>query len=140
LATELAKSECTEIRRSQTLAPGLAFWRRPGTRQELVWPRFLGQTEKEPDTVTSTQAWLQSTRSDQDLDEADKECFVSLRRNGQMDSAGSMEHPTSCSPCSFYCFSNRGCKKGRTCQYCHMLHITRANRHKKKKTPTGTGE
>jgi len=109
------------------------------TLEALVGPWFVTQLEKEQESVTGTRAWLQSTRSDQDLDEADKGNFFSLLRNGQMDSEGSREHPTSCSPCSFYCFSNRGCKKGRSCQFCHMLHISRANRSKKKK-PAGSGE
>lgn len=109
------------------------------TLKALVGPCFVTQLEKEQESVTGTRAWLQSTRSDQDLDKADKGNFFSLRRNGQMDSEGSREHPTSCSPCSFYCFSDRGCKKGRSCQFCHMLHISRANRSKKKK-PAGSGE
>mmetsp|Transcript_104641 Transcript_104641/g.295689 ORF Transcript_104641/g.295689 Transcript_104641/m.295689 type:complete len:239 (+) Transcript_104641:56-772(+) len=56
------------------------------------------------------------------------EDFPSLQRDGQQQSAGSLQHPAACKPCTFYCFTKRGCKKGSACEYCHMLHISRTNR------------
>lgn len=56
--------------------------------------------------------------------------FASLQTDGEQFSAGSVDHPNSCRPCSFYCFSKRGCKKGPACEYCHMLHISRSNQRK----------
>mmetsp|Transcript_121884 Transcript_121884/g.344739 ORF Transcript_121884/g.344739 Transcript_121884/m.344739 type:complete len:369 (+) Transcript_121884:44-1150(+) len=53
---------------------------------------------------------------------------ASLHRNGQQYSVGSQYHPDGCKPCSFFCFSKRGCKKGHDCEYCHMLHVSRSNR------------
>jgi len=41
--------------------------------------------------------------------------FASLQTHGEQFSAGSLGHPNSCRPCSFYCFSKRGCKKGQAC-------------------------
>jgi len=57
-----------------------------------------------------------------------EEEFPSLQRNGEQSSNGSKNHPDLCRPCAFYCFSKRGCKKGLSCEYCHMLHISRSNR------------
>lgn len=67
--------------------------------------------------------------------EAIPETFPSLQRNGQEFSEGSRGHPDSCMPCSFYCFSKRGCKKGSTCEFCHMLHVSRSTRRLRKADP-----
>jgi len=63
-------------------------------------------------------------------DDADRpsEEFPALHRTGQQESLGSTDHPYACRPCSFYCFSKRGCKKGQGCDYCHMLHVSRKSR------------
>ena len=46
----------------------------------------------------------------------------SLERDGPLDSVGSVGHPTACTPCTFYCFSRRGCWVDRDCKYCHLFH------------------
>jgi len=48
-----------------------------------------------------------------------------LESDGPMYSVGSVGHSTkTCTPCSFYCFSARGCKSGEDCRFCHQEHIT----------------
>jgi hypothetical protein len=48
-------------------------------------------------------------------------------------SQGSASHPTDCKPCSFHCYSQMGCNKGRSCQFCHMQHPQRKRRHVRQK-------
>jgi len=52
--------------------------------------------------------------------------FTSLRHNGPSWSLGSSMHPSQCTPCNFFCFSNRGCHRGVSCTYCHQTHISKA--------------
>jgi len=54
--------------------------------------------------------------------------YPSLKRDGQQASVGSVRHPKGCVPCRFYAFIDRGCKKGASCIFCHMLHVTRSSR------------
>lgn len=62
--------------------------------------------------------------------------YPSLQRDGQQFSRGSRQHPGDCQPCAFYCFSKQGCRKGALCEYCHMLHISRASRRRAKRQGT----
>lgn len=48
-------------------------------------------------------------------------------------SIGSIFHPDSCTPCSFYCYSLMGCNRGSQCEYCHEDHPKKARRRGKKK-------
>mmetsp|Transcript_73133 Transcript_73133/g.169601 ORF Transcript_73133/g.169601 Transcript_73133/m.169601 type:complete len:252 (+) Transcript_73133:47-802(+) len=61
-----------------------------------------------------------------------QEKFPSLERNGQQPSLGSTSHPNGCRPCSFFCYSKGGCRKGLGCEYCHMLHLSRSTRRLRK--------
>mmetsp|Transcript_122769 Transcript_122769/g.382216 ORF Transcript_122769/g.382216 Transcript_122769/m.382216 type:complete len:239 (+) Transcript_122769:79-795(+) len=54
--------------------------------------------------------------------------YPCLQRDGQRPSVGSQNHPRSCVPCRFYSVVERGCKKGLTCDFCHMLHTSRISR------------
>jgi len=56
-----------------------------------------------------------------------------LQSHGQQVSRGSGLHPEGCVPCSFYCFSLRGCTKGIDCKFCHMKHQSRNTRRGSKK-------
>jgi len=49
----------------------------------------------------------------------------------QLSSEGSRNHPD-CTPCSFHCYSQMGCNRGRHCMYCHMEHPKRGRRRGKK--------
>lgn len=51
--------------------------------------------------------------------------FPSLQTHGPVFSVGSKDHLMGCKPCSFFCFSKRGCKKISSCEYCHMEHRAR---------------
>lgn len=64
-----------------------------------------------------------------------KEPYPALHREGQQASRGSQDHPERCKPCSFFCFSDRGCKKQADCEYCHMLHILGSRRGASKTGP-----
>jgi len=64
--------------------------------------------------------------------------FPSLRSHGQQPSRGGALHPDRCTPCSFFCFSRRGCKKRADCEYCHMLHVVRTARRSAKAKPDRT--
>lgn len=48
-------------------------------------------------------------------------------------SIGSMFHPDQCTPCSFFCYSLRGCNRGSQCEYCHEDHPRKARRRGRKK-------
>eukprot|EP00930_Biecheleria_cincta_P086271 TRINITY_DN75597_c0_g1_i1.p1 TRINITY_DN75597_c0_g1~~TRINITY_DN75597_c0_g1_i1.p1 ORF type:complete len:392 (-),score=76.47 TRINITY_DN75597_c0_g1_i1:42-1115(-) len=62
-------------------------------------------------------------------DDKEQECgedeggpYATLASLGAMESAGSVEHPNNCQPCTFYCFTRRGCNRGADCKFCHMSH------------------
>eukprot|EP00418_Pyrodinium_bahamense_P080995 CAMPEP_0179066968 /NCGR_PEP_ID=MMETSP0796-20121207/29249_1 /TAXON_ID=73915 /ORGANISM="Pyrodinium bahamense, Strain pbaha01" /LENGTH=414 /DNA_ID=CAMNT_0020763987 /DNA_START=45 /DNA_END=1286 /DNA_ORIENTATION=- len=57
-----------------------------------------------------------------------EEQFPSLQRSGQQPSIGGVSHPQGCRPCSCYCFSKGGCRKGYDCEYCYMAHLSRSAR------------
>jgi len=48
--------------------------------------------------------------------------YQTLHTDGPEVSAGSTGHPESCLPCTFYCFTRRGCNRGADCRFCHLLH------------------
>lgn len=48
--------------------------------------------------------------------------FATLRQDGPRESLGSIGHPEECTPCTFYCFAKRGCKRGVECKFCHLWH------------------
>lgn len=91
-----------------------------------------------PEATPQAQAWSPPAGASLDLLQggpnnaaaaaSSEDDFPSLQRNGEQMSTGSKKHPDYCRPCAFYCFSKRGCKKGLSCEYCHMLHISRSNR------------
>eukprot|EP00435_Cladocopium_sp_Y103_P064633 s1151_g26.t1 len=48
--------------------------------------------------------------------------YATLARDGPKESMGSVGHPDGCTPCTFYCFTRRGCNRGADCKFCHMTH------------------
>lgn len=50
---------------------------------------------------------------------ADYQTLTSL---GPVTSEGSVGHPEGCSPCTFFCFTRRGCNRGADCRFCHLGH------------------
>lgn len=48
--------------------------------------------------------------------------YATLQNNGPTVSGGSAGHPEGCTPCTFYCFTRRGCNRGETCKFCHLAH------------------
>lgn len=48
--------------------------------------------------------------------------YATLHNEGPQISAGSGGHPESCMPCTFYCFTRRGCNRGLECRFCHLSH------------------
>jgi hypothetical protein len=63
---------------------------------------------------------------DDQLDDPDDqpggEDYATLHANGPQTSAGSISHPDECMPCTFYCFTRRGCNRGHECRFCHLSH------------------
>ncbi|CAE7214719.1 PHOT2 [Symbiodinium sp. CCMP2456] len=45
--------------------------------------------------------------------------------NTKLPSVGSQFHPDRCTPCSFHCYSLRGCLHGEACEFCHLEHLRR---------------
>lgn len=48
--------------------------------------------------------------------------YATLHTDGPQVSAGSTGHPENCMPCTFYCFTRRGCNRGLECRFCHLTH------------------
>lgn len=48
--------------------------------------------------------------------------YTTLQKLGSQISEGSAGHPLSCTPCTFYCFTRRGCNRGVECHFCHLVH------------------
>jgi hypothetical protein len=48
--------------------------------------------------------------------------YATLHMSGAQTSAGSTGHPDDCMPCTFYCFTRRGCNRGQDCRFCHLTH------------------
>jgi len=48
--------------------------------------------------------------------------YATLHNEGPQTSAGSAGHPEECMPCTFYCFTRRGCNRGLDCRFCHLTH------------------
>eukprot|EP00439_Symbiodinium_sp_Y106_P013747 s5392_g1.t5 len=48
--------------------------------------------------------------------------YATLAAEGPKESMGSVGHPDQCTPCTFYCFTRRGCNRGADCKFCHMTH------------------
>jgi hypothetical protein len=46
---------------------------------------------------------------------------VPLNEQGKLTSAGSINHPTACSPCLFV-HGAVGCQRGLMCNFCHFVH------------------
>jgi len=52
----------------------------------------------------------------------DDAIYFTLKQEGPQTSTGSKGHPEECTPCTFYCFAKRGCKRGAGCKFCHLFH------------------
>ncbi|CAK0890929.1 unnamed protein product, partial [Prorocentrum cordatum] len=48
--------------------------------------------------------------------------YETLAVQGPRSSEGSTGHPEECLPCTFYCFTRRGCNRGTDCRFCHLVH------------------
>jgi len=64
---------------------------------------------------------------DEDLEEGEGEDdkggpHATLASHGPAVSEGSKDHPNECMPCTFYCFTKRGCNRGKDCRFCHLTH------------------
>mmetsp|Transcript_88366 Transcript_88366/g.255001 ORF Transcript_88366/g.255001 Transcript_88366/m.255001 type:complete len:355 (+) Transcript_88366:162-1226(+) len=57
-----------------------------------------------------------------DQDQPGSGPYATLHTEGPQVSAGSSDHPDNCMPCTFYCFTRRGCNRGSECRFCHMTH------------------
>jgi len=55
-------------------------------------------------------------------DNEDGGMHATLHAEGPQESAGSGGHPDTCMPCTFYCFTRRGCNRGQDCKFCHLSH------------------
>mmetsp|Transcript_54076 Transcript_54076/g.128801 ORF Transcript_54076/g.128801 Transcript_54076/m.128801 type:complete len:241 (-) Transcript_54076:237-959(-) len=60
-----------------------------------------------------------------------------LGREGPQVSQGSIGHPNTCVACAFYCYSLRGCAKGRDCSFCHMRHVKKVRRGRGRRSQKG---
>jgi len=85
----------------------------------------------ECNSVDSLSTGLNSPRSNETQASGDNEseigflAHLSLQNDGEQWSLGSAMHPTSCSPCAYFCFKRRGCSNGQGCNYCHMNHVSK---------------
>lgn len=60
-----------------------------------------------------------------------RQLYASLSRDGPVYSKGSAQHEDGgCKPCSFYCFSHKGCFRGKSCNFCHMFHSSKSHMKK----------
>lgn len=59
---------------------------------------------------------------EQDDQPAGTGTYATLQGEGPQTSAGSTKHPDQCMPCTFYCFTRRGCNRGADCRFCHLTH------------------
>jgi len=57
--------------------------------------------------------------------EAGVTVFETLSAVGPQESVGGVGHPLSCTPCTFFCFTKKGCNRGQHCGYCHSSHFSR---------------
>jgi hypothetical protein len=64
--------------------------------------------------------------------EASKPMEHSLLNEGPKLSRGSVNHPHQCVPCSFYCYTWKGCSQGIDCSFCHMEHFSLRHRGKRR--------
>eukprot|EP00929_Paragymnodinium_shiwhaense_P117997 TRINITY_DN8951_c0_g1_i1.p1 TRINITY_DN8951_c0_g1~~TRINITY_DN8951_c0_g1_i1.p1 ORF type:complete len:474 (+),score=118.14 TRINITY_DN8951_c0_g1_i1:145-1566(+) len=55
-------------------------------------------------------------------EEDDGGVYMTLQTHGPQTTAGSDGHPENCMPCTFYCFTRRGCNRGTDCRFCHLGH------------------
>lgn len=55
---------------------------------------------------------------------------TSLHRDGPSVSLGSAQHPDECNPCSFYCYSLRGCRNLDGCEFCHQFHESKIRKRR----------
>mmetsp|Transcript_25694 Transcript_25694/g.59903 ORF Transcript_25694/g.59903 Transcript_25694/m.59903 type:complete len:477 (+) Transcript_25694:262-1692(+) len=57
--------------------------------------------------------------------------YPCLAVDGAMESVGSINHPSGCKPCAFYCYSpQNGCRNGLDCVFCHLDHMSRLKKKK----------
>jgi len=71
------------------------------------------------------EAWEPDECSDEEGQSAegiDGGQYATLHSEGAQTSAGSGGHPDGCMPCTFYCFTRRGCNRGVECRFCHLTH------------------
>eukprot|EP00931_Biecheleriopsis_adriatica_P022312 TRINITY_DN14376_c0_g1_i2.p1 TRINITY_DN14376_c0_g1~~TRINITY_DN14376_c0_g1_i2.p1 ORF type:complete len:333 (+),score=56.28 TRINITY_DN14376_c0_g1_i2:51-1001(+) len=65
-----------------------------------------------------------SENEEQDVqDEQDEDAvYATLQQSGPEETEGGVGHPDSCTPCTFFCFTRRGCNRGVACKFCHQQH------------------
>jgi hypothetical protein len=89
------------------------------------------EDEDEEDGGYPTQQWQRLLKQEQTplpkLAQPEQPVLVSDK------SIGSMFHPDHCTPCSFFCYSLRGCNRGSQCEFCHEDHPRKARRRGRKK-------
>eukprot|EP00428_Durinskia_dybowskii_P012178 CAMPEP_0170223362 /NCGR_PEP_ID=MMETSP0116_2-20130129/11380_1 /TAXON_ID=400756 /ORGANISM="Durinskia baltica, Strain CSIRO CS-38" /LENGTH=428 /DNA_ID=CAMNT_0010474063 /DNA_START=100 /DNA_END=1383 /DNA_ORIENTATION=+ len=81
----------------------------------------MARRESDQDTTASSESFGLDDfkQGDQATGEVN---YTTLRECGPQTSEGSKGHPEECTPCTFYCFAKRGCKRGEECKFCHMWH------------------
>jgi len=81
----------------------------------------MGHATEEQDTTASSSDDREDD-GDPDQDQDGGSSLATLRQCGPQHSTGSAGHPEECTPCTFYCFAKRGCKRGVECKFCHLWH------------------
>mmetsp|Transcript_25731 Transcript_25731/g.60665 ORF Transcript_25731/g.60665 Transcript_25731/m.60665 type:complete len:368 (-) Transcript_25731:130-1233(-) len=56
--------------------------------------------------------------------------FMTLQAEGPQVSEGSKGHPETCTACTFYCFTRRGCNRGAECRFCHLTHESKLKKRR----------
>lgn len=77
------------------------------------------EEEEEEEEFTSEEN-EEAQQYDDNIDSS--EPFATLLMQGPQTSSGSADHPDNCMPCTFYCFTRRGCNRGLECRFCHLTH------------------
>lgn len=85
---------------------------------------FSDIQSEEEEGLSQEEVYAESQEQEQgDGDQpADTGHYATLHGEGPQTSAGSTNHPDQCMPCTFYCFTRRGCNRGADCRFCHLTH------------------
>jgi len=99
---------------------GPAPTREPTTNSNQPWRKLSGQDWCDDDDDDEHEEEEEDEEGDGGDDKAGP--HATLQSHGPAVSAGSADHPNDCMPCTFYCFTKRGCNRGKDCRFCHLAH------------------